>query len=129
MGRRDTTHDAHHRRVDRPAISRQASTLLGNPEQPIVYCHALASPAIAADVDLIKGRLSVEGQFAQQVLGATNNTGRTIKWLEAGCGFFRGKSLIASDTGHAQNVSPGQTAYFNVTSLDAEARIRPTVAS
>lgn len=86
----------------------------------LIMLATFADPARAADVQLMKGRLSVDGRFAQQVLGAANNTGRAIKWLEAACGFFRGKSLIASADGHAQNISPGQTAYFNVSSLDAE---------
>jgi hypothetical protein len=73
----------------------------------------------AEDVQLTKGRLTHVGSYAIQTIAAVNNTGRNIELLQVECGFFLRGELIRSGGGAAQNVSPGQRAYFDVRSDDA----------
>jgi hypothetical protein len=73
-----------------------------------------AGPAVAADVEMFKGRLSHAGNYAVQTLGVLNNTGRMIEWISAECGFFRQGVLLTSGQGNTQKLAPGQRAYFDV---------------
>jgi hypothetical protein len=73
-----------------------------------------ANSALAADVDLTKGRLAHDGSYAVQTLGATNKSNYPIKMLWVDCGFFHKGSLLTSGKGYVENVLPNQTAYFDV---------------
>ena len=66
---------------------------------------ALATPALAAEVDLIKGRLSATSQTASQVIAVRNNTNAIIASATVECGFYSGEVLSGE---------PGQTAQGEV---------------
>jgi hypothetical protein len=84
----------------------------------ILAAPCMAGAANAAEVDLTKGRLFQSGTYSIQTMGALNKSGRTIDFLEVECGFFLKGQLIRPGGGAAQNVQPGQTAYFDVRSSD-----------
>jgi hypothetical protein len=80
---------------------------------------AVATPVRAADnVPLTKGLLFQSGSYAIQTVGALNQTGQAIEYLEVQCGFFRHGELVRSGEGVAQNIKLGQRAYFDVRSSD-----------
>jgi hypothetical protein len=84
-----------------------------------IVCLAVATPIRAAnDVQLTKGRLFQSGSYSIQTVGALNETGHAIGYLEVECGFFRHGQLVRSGGGVAQNIKLGQRAYFDVRSSD-----------
>jgi hypothetical protein len=80
---------------------------------------ALATPALAAEVDLIKGRLSATSQMASQVITVRNNTSATISSAKIECGFYTGEVLSGSGFGYVHDIEPGQTAQGEVVVLFA----------
>jgi hypothetical protein len=72
---------------------------------------ALASPAIADDIDLIKGKMKHEYGLTLQVLALKNNTPRVLREVWAECGFFQADELVGKGLAAFRNVLPGQTAY------------------
>ena len=75
---------------------------------------ALATPALAAEVDLIKGRLSATSQTASQVIAVKNNTNATIASAKVECGFYSGEVLSGSGFAYLHDIEPGQTAWGEV---------------
>jgi hypothetical protein len=75
---------------------------------------ALATPALAAEVDLIKGQLSATSQTASQVIAVKNNTNATISSAKVNCGFYSGEVLSGSGFAYLHDIEPGQTAQGEV---------------
>jgi hypothetical protein len=75
---------------------------------------ALATPALAAEVDLIKGRLSATSQTASQVIAVRNNTNAIIASAKVECGFYSGEVLSGSGFAYLHDIEPGQTAQGEV---------------
>jgi hypothetical protein len=75
---------------------------------------ALATPALAAEVDLIKGRLSATSQTASQVIAVKNNTNATITSAKVECGFYGGEVHSGSGFAYLHDIEPGQTAQGEV---------------
>jgi hypothetical protein len=75
---------------------------------------ALATPALAAEVDLIKGGLSATSHTASQVIAVRNNTNATIASAKVECGFYRGEVLSGSGFAYLHDIEPGQTAWGEV---------------
>lgn len=75
---------------------------------------ASATPAVAADVDLIKGRLSATSQTASQVIAVKNNTKATIASAKVECGFYSGEVLSGTGFAYLHDIEPGQTAQGEV---------------
>lgn len=83
---------------------------------PLMLSALFASTnAHAEDVDITKGRLTQDGPFAEQPIGAKNNSNHVIDWLSVECGFFHKGGLVATSLNNTRQVAPGQTAYFSVT--------------
>jgi hypothetical protein len=75
---------------------------------------ALGTPALAAEVDLIKGRLAETLQTASQVIAIKNNTNATIASAKVECGFYSGEVLSGSGFTYLHDIEPGQTARGEV---------------
>jgi hypothetical protein len=69
---------------------------------------ALATPALAAEVDLIKGGLSATSQTASQVIAVKNNTIATIASAKVECGFYSGEVLSGSGFAYLHDLSLGK---------------------
>jgi hypothetical protein len=80
---------------------------------------ALATPALAAEVDLIKGQLSATSQTASQAIAVKNNTNATIASAKVECGFYSGEVLAASGFTYLHDIEPGQTARGEVVGVFA----------
>jgi hypothetical protein len=86
----------------------------------VLACLMIPQPALAADVDIAKGRLTHDGSYSSQTIAATNNTGTVVQTLKIECGFFSKGALLAAGMGFAQNVQPRQTAYVQVIANHAD---------
>jgi hypothetical protein len=86
------------------------------------FCFAwtvAAMPAIAANIDLSKDPMVQQGEYAVQIVAATNNSADPINTIKVECRFFRSGSLLGSGMGFAENVQPHQTAQVKVVISDA----------
>lgn len=81
----------------------------------LLLAHVIATvtfgSAVAADFDLIRGKVTHEHKHTSIALAIKNNTGETVSMVNVNCGFYVGNELV--DTGGAVflNVTPGQVGY------------------
>jgi hypothetical protein len=81
-----------------------------------IFSIVTITAAIAADVDLSKGRIIHEYGRTKQALSLKNNTARPLNEVWVECGFFRNEELVGRGIASFRNVLPGQMAYDEATS-------------
>ena len=67
----------------------------------------LATPAMADNVELTKGKMSREGSYVVQYVTVKNNATVPVKVIMVECGFLQDNELVGTGLAAFRNVLPG----------------------
>jgi hypothetical protein len=73
-----------------------------------------SSLAGAAEIDITKGQLQLDGPIVTQFLTVKNNRTTKIGHLGIECVFLHGDDPVAAGGGRKDNVAAGETVYFEI---------------